>query len=245
MGFLDKITEEVIAEVKEKLGKKKSLINAIKTAKGVPVIAEIKWVSPSVGKIRERENALDIAKAMIRGGAIGLSVLTEKKFFMGDPSLITELKKEIDAPILYKNFVVHPYQIFEAFSSGADAVLLIVRVLKDRLQEFMKLADELGMESLVEVFDEKDVELALSAGADFIGINNRDLDTFQVDLSRMERLINLIPEEVIVVSESGISTKGDVIKVVTAGADAILVGTSIMKSPNPEEKVRELVGALE
>jgi len=245
MGFLEKIVEQAMLDVQSKLGKRRSLKAEIERAKGVPVIAEIKWASPSAGKTREIGNAVEIGRAMVEGGAVGLSVLTERRFFMGDPSLIAELKEELSVPILYKGFVVHPYQICEASCVGADAVLLIARILKEKLPKFMELAQELGMECLVEVFDRKDVELALSAGADFVGINNRDLDTLQVDLSRTERLIGLLPEKVTVVSESGISTKADVVRVVRAGADAVLVGTSIMKSQNPKEKVRELVGALD
>jgi indole-3-glycerol phosphate synthase len=139
---------------------------------------------------------------------------------------------------------VHPYQLFEASTVGSDAVLLIARLLGDRLRYFMKLAEDLGMESLVEVFSPEDVRQALNAGARLVGINNRDLETLEVDVSRTERLAGLIPDDVTLVSESGISTVEDVRRVMAAGADAVLVGTSIMRVANVEEKVRELVGAL-
>jgi indole-3-glycerol phosphate synthase len=244
MGFLEKIAGEVAEELSQKLGRRKSLISAIEGADGVPVIAEIKWSSPSAGRIREPSSPVEIGKAMVRGGAVGISVLAERRFFMGEPQVIAELRKEIDVPILYKGFIVHLYQLFEASTVGSDAVLLIARLLGDRLRYFMKLAEDLGMESLVEVFSPEDVRQALNAGARLVGINNRDLETLEVDVSRTERLAGLIPDDVTLVSESGISTVEDVRRVMAAGADAVLVGTSIMRVANVEEKVRELVGAL-
>ncbi len=244
MGFLERIAAEVADEVSAKLGSRRSLISAVEGAEGVPVIAEIKWSSPSAGRIRDPSSPVEIGKAMVRGGAVGISVLAERRFFNGDPRAIAELRREVDVPILYKGFVVHPYQLFEAATLGSDAVLLIARLLGDRLRDFMRLAEDLGMESLVEVFSPEEVRQALNAGARLVGINNRDLETLEVDISRTERLAGLIPDEVTLVSESGISTVEDVRRVMAAGADAILVGTSIMRAANVEEKVRELVGAL-
>jgi len=244
MGFLERIAGEIAGEIAGKLGKRRSLVSAIEKAKGVPVIAEIKWSSPSAGRIREPSDPVEIGRAMVRGGAVAISVLAERRFFMGDPRAIADLKRELDVPILYKGFIVHPLQVFEAAAAGSDAVLLIARLLGERLGRFVWLVEEMGMESLIEVFSPEDVRLALEAGAKLIGVNNRDLETLEVDLSRTEMLAGLVPDDAVLVSESGILTREDVRRVMMAGADAVLVGTSIMRAENVEEKVRELVGAL-
>ncbi|MEM2205112.1 MAG: indole-3-glycerol-phosphate synthase [Candidatus Hadarchaeales archaeon] len=254
MSFLRKVVEEVRVEVKKRKEeggvdglspprKKLSLKKAIRRTGRVPLIAELKRSSPSSGKIRSFSDPLWIGREMVEGGAIALSVLTESKYFEGDPLFLRELSV-LPVPLLCKDFVVDPYQVEEASRLGADAILLIVRVLGKELPSFLSLAREEGMEALVEVTNEKELEEALSAGADLIGINNRDLDTLEVDLSRTERLAPLIPSNITVVSESGIGTPEEVRRMLRAGAHAVLVGTSLMRAENIREKVRELVEAM-
>jgi indole-3-glycerol phosphate synthase len=222
-------------------GRKHSLIGAIERAPKVPLIAEIKRASPSGGDLRPDADVVGVAQSMLKGGAIALSVLTEPKHFKGDPGFLRDLRKTVGIPLLCKDFIVDEYQLYEAAELGADAVLLIVKVLSGRLPEFLHLSRKLGMESLVEVTTEKEVELARSAGAELIGVNNRDLETLEVDLTRTERLAPLIPNHLTLVSESGIESKEDVRRMLRAGADAVLVGTAFMRAKNIEQKVRELV----
>jgi indole-3-glycerol phosphate synthase len=223
--------------------KKLSLVEAIQQAKHTPLIAELKRASPSAGELRPDADVIELARAMLRGGAVGLSVLTEPKHFKGDPSFLRELRGVVGVPLLRKDFIVHEYQMYETAELGADAVLLITKVLGERLPEFLRLSRELGIEALVEVTTEDEVELAISTGAKLMGVNNRDLETLQVDLSRTERLAPKIPGYVTLVSESGISSREDVRRMLEAGADAVLVGTALMRAENVEVKVKELVGA--
>lgn len=251
-GALERILESVKKEVNRRIGEKPfesyeppreklSLSLAIQRAPGVPVIAEVKRASPSAGDLRAGLDPLIAAKQMVEGGAIAISVLTEKHHFKGDPVFLFDLAHTLRVPLLCKDFVVHPYQILEAAKLGADAILLIVKVLGPSLPEFLELARSLGLEVLVEVTNEEELEVAISSGAELIGINNRDLDTLEVDLTTTERLAPRVPREKLVVSESGISTPDDVRRVLHAGASALLVGTAIMRADNIKEKVRELV----
>ncbi|MEM3421747.1 MAG: indole-3-glycerol phosphate synthase TrpC [Candidatus Hadarchaeum sp.] len=255
MNFLTNIVQEVRKEVQRRARvnqilcskipkvKRLSLIGAIEEAERVPIIAEIKRASPSVGDIRLEANVIEVAYAMVRGGAVSLSVITESKYFKGDPIFLGELRNKVDVPLIYKNFIVDEYQILEAARLGADVVLLIVKLLGPRLRDFMLLAEELGMESLVEVTNKREIKLAVLAGAQLIGINNRDLETLKVNLQRTVDLAPDIPEDVTLVSESGIFTAADVRSMLDAGADAVLVGTALMTSRNIEQKVRSLVNA--
>lgn len=255
MSVLAKILKDVKADVERRAIVKpiypghinrvpgRSLVEAIELAADVPVIAEIKRSSPSAGDIQPEADPVEVALAMLRGGAISLSVLTEPMHFKGDPYFLKEIRKVTDVPLLYKGFIVDDYQIYEAAEAQADVVLLIARVLKEELSRFMKLATKFGMESLVEVTNEREVQLAESAGAGLIGVNNRDLDTLDIDLSRTAKLAPHIAEDATLVSESGISSSEDVRRMLEAGADAVLVGTAIMKEKDIEGKVRTLVEA--
>lgn len=220
---------------------KRSLIAAIERAPNVPLIAEVKRASPSAGNIRPNADVLEAARAMLRGGAIALSVLTEPKYFKGDPSFLREIRNVVEVPVLRKDFIVDEYQLHESAELGADAVLLIARVLKQELLRFTRLAEELGMECLVEVTSMDEVRLAVSAEARLIGINNRDLETLDINLDRTRELASVVPEDVVLVSESGIRLPGDVRAMLEAGADAVLVGTALMQAEDIEEKVRSLV----
>jgi len=222
---------------------RRSLLDAIKNAQKVPLIAEVKRASPSSRNIGAKVNVLKAAKAMVNGGAIAISVLTEPKYFKGDPSYVPTIRGAVKVPVLRKDFIVDEYQLYESAALGADAVLLIAEILEGDLKKFIQLASGLDMESLVEVHDEEQLKHACAAGAEIIGINNRDLKTMNVDLNKTAKLAPLIPHNITLVSESGIHGPKDVRFVLDAGADAVLVGTAIMKSDNIEKKVRALVNA--
>ncbi|MEM2874439.1 MAG: indole-3-glycerol-phosphate synthase [Candidatus Hadarchaeales archaeon] len=253
MGFLETMVKEIRRDVEAKARKNpieisravrgRSLLRAIERAPHVPLVAELKWASPSHGRIRESGDARVLARDMVEGGAVGLSVLAEQRYFGGSPMTVRTVRSAVEVPVLYKSIIVHEYQVYEAASVGADAVLLMVSVLGDQTKRFVDLSRQLGMETLVEVGEEGEVEIGVSSCADMVGINNRDMRTLRVDLNRTADLINLIPEEHTVISESGISGPEDVRKVIEWGADAVLVGSAIMKSRDVKGKVRSLVMA--
>lgn len=209
------------------------------------LIAEIKKASPSAGVIVEKFEPVYLAKVFEEAGAAALSVLTDEKFFQGKLEHIKEAKDSTTIPVLRKDFIVDESQIYESRVAGADAVLLIVRILSDeQLEEFINLARALKMKCLVEVHDEKETERALKVDAEIIGINNRDLDTFQVDFDTTLNLMDKYPElrEKIVVSESGISSAEQVRALKGKGVSAILVGESLLRSRDIGAKIRELMG---
>lgn len=206
-----------------------------------PVITELKRVSPSRGEIRSSFQVAELSREMVRGGATGISVLTEPKYFDGRPEFLKEVRRTVDVPVLRKDFIVDLYQIYQSVRLGADAVLLIAEVLGNALPEFVDTARRLELESLVEIRNENQVKLARSAEPDMIGINNRNLRTMEVDISRTERLLKYLPDNCVSISESGIETRNDVERALEAGADAVLVGTALMESNDVESKVRDLV----
>jgi len=221
----------------------RSLLEAIENARKVPLIAEVKRASPSSGDIGANVNVLEAAKAMVNGGAIAISVLTEPKYFKGDPSYVPMIRRAVKVPVLRKDFIVDEYQLYESAELGADAVLLIAEILGGNLKHFIRLAYSLDMESLVEVHNEKQVNRACAVDAEIIGINNRNLKTMSVDLNKTVELAPLVPLNVTLVSESGICEPKDVRFVLDAGADAVLVGTAIMRSDDIKKKVMALVNA--
>ena len=208
----------------------------------VKLIAEIKKASPSKGLIRSDFDPVKIASIYESGPVSALSVLTEEDFFQGDLSYIHAIKEVTAKPVLRKDFIFDEYQLFESRANGADAVLLIAAILS-RVQaaEFYYLATKLGMAVLFEIHNEEDLETALYVDADIIGINNRDLSTLSVDLSTTARLRKLLPEDRIVVSESGIRTRQDVLTLRNNGIDAMLIGTSFMETPDIGKKIDELM----
>jgi indole-3-glycerol phosphate synthase len=209
---------------------------------GVSLIAEVKKASPSRGLLCPDFNPVVLAKTYAQGGATAISVLTDAKFFQGSLDHLTAIKKEVELPLLRKDFVIDPYQIFEACAYGADALLLIVAVLSQQhLEELLSLRHSLGLKCLVEVHGEDEVERALRSGAEIIGINNRDLNTFLSDIDTTRRLRPLIPQEKIVVSESGIKSRSDVEKLKEWGANAILVGETLVTAEDVPGKMRELM----
>ncbi len=211
------------------------------SGEGINIIAEVKKASPSKGIIREDFDPVEIAKAYERGGARAISVLTDEKFFQGSPFYLRQVAEAVKLPVLRKDFIVDEFQIYGAKALGASSYLLIVTILSDsELKDFIELGRELGMEPLVETHTEEEVERALKAGAEIIGVNNRDLKTFTVSLSTTLKLLPLIKSEgKLAVSESGIKGKDDLIMLREAGVDAFLIGETLMRSENPEVLLKE------
>ncbi|MGG4267048.1 indole-3-glycerol phosphate synthase TrpC [Peribacillus simplex] len=219
-----------------------SLVENLKTAKSMAVIAEIKRASPSKGDIKINVNPIEQALSYERGGAAAISVLTDEVFFKGSIADLRNVSGAIRIPRLCKDFIIDEIQIDRAYQSGATIILLIVAALsKGRLHELYQYAKNKGLEVLTEVHDEAELERALELNAEIIGINNRNLKTFKVDLAVTERLANLLdPKSHIIISESGIKTKEDVMRVKEAGAKGILVGETLMTSSNLPHTMAEL-----
>lgn len=211
-------------------------------AEGISLIAEMKRASPSRGPIRPGARVEDIVRAYQDAGARAVSVLTEPAYFGGSLDDLAAARAVVDLPLLRKDFVVDEYQLLEARHAGADAVLLIVAALEPaRLSALIGAAAELGMDSLVEVHDEREVEIAVEAGAEVIGVNNRNLHSLEVDLGTTFRLLSDVPAGTVVVAESGIADRAAVRELEDAGVDAILVGEALMSQDDPRAAVRELL----
>ena len=207
------------------------------------LIAEVKKASPSRGLIRADFDPAEIAAAYEEAGASAISVLTDEKYFQGRLEYLEAVHRAVSLPVLQKDFIIDPYQVYEARATLADAILLIVAALpRERLSELMPLAGELGMASLVEVHTAEELDAALEIGARIIGINNRDLRTFETKLDTTIGLADRVPGDRILVSESGIFTRADVERLMTVGVDAVLVGEALMREPDPGVKIRELLG---
>ena len=216
---------------------------AIAQSGNINLIAEVKKKSPSKGIIREDFDPIQIAETYAKNGAAAISVLTDVRFFDGHLDYLSSIRQVVDVPLLRKDFTIDPYHIYQARVAGADAILLIVAALtKDQLREFMDIAESLSLASLVEVHTDTELEIALDVGAEIVGINNRDLRTFHTDLATTFSLQEFLPTGKVVVSESGIYTRADVESLREAGVDAILVGESLMRSPDIGEQVRKLIG---
>lgn len=223
----------------------RSFRQAIHQPGRLSLIAELKRKSPSKGMLRERFDPVSLAMTMAKAGASALSVLTDEAYFGGHLDFLRDAKQFTDVPVLRKDFIIDPYQVYEAASCGADAVLLIVRILTGEvLIECMQAADRLGMEPLVEVHSDADLKTALSSGAHIIGINHRDLRTFQTDPTLTERLVPKIPSGKVIVAESGIQTAQDVARMQSLGVHALLIGEALMRAPEPGAKIRELFAGI-
>ena len=207
------------------------------------VIAEIKRATPSRGPLDLDLDAATRAAAYESGGAAAISILTEPNFFKGSLDDLKAARSASSVPLLRKDFILDPFQLLEARAAGADAVLLIVRIVGDDLAPLVDATRALGMTPFVEVFHEEEVSSALGAGADVIGINHRDLETFEVDTRRTAKLAASIPDDVVVVALSGVSTRAEVEELASAGAHAVLVGESLVTADDPVAKLRELRGA--
>ncbi len=278
MTILDTIVEQKkreIARLPERLiaagdlrdamlerGERRNFVAALRTSKfgKVALIAEVKKASPSAGVICKDFDPVRIAKEYETAGANCLSVLTDEKFFQGSLDFLRQIRAAVKLPLLRKDFIIDERQILEAIEWGADAILLIVAILSDaQLKKFHSLAAEAGLAVLVEVHDEAELDRALAAGATFIGVNNRDLKTFKVDLSTTERIAARLVERrksrvenqnalggkntsPLLVAESGIHTRADVERLAKCGARTILVGESLMRQGDAKSKVVELLG---
>ena len=209
---------------------------------GLKIIAEIKRASPSKGIIAKDFDPLRIALSYSSAGASALSVLTDEKFFKGSLSYLSQIRDAVQIPLLRKDFILTPYQVYESRHFGADALLLIVAALEQEvLCELLELTESLGMNALVEVHDEEELERALSARAKIIGINNRDLKTFTVDLDVSLSLSKAVPSETIVVAESGIRSSDDITKLRSEGMHVFLIGETFMKTPDPGKELSALI----
>lgn len=256
--ILDKIVDRKKLQLKDEMGKmsiegwkqriKRSglhatldFYNSIKRSNTLSIIAEVKKASPSKGIIKEDFNPLEIAREYSAANVQAVSVLTEENFFMGENDYLVKIRQSLALPILRKDFIIDLWQIYQSRCLGADAILLIVSILSDEeLKKFQVVAGILGMQCLVEVHDKEEVERALESGARIIGINNRDLKTFEVDLHITEKLMNYIPHDRAAVSESGIGTNGDMAYLKSLGVDAVLIGETFMRSPSITQKIDEL-----
>jgi indole-3-glycerol phosphate synthase len=219
---------------------------AISMPQKISLIAEIKFASPSAGLIREKTDPIPIGRVYENAGAAAISLLTDQPFFQGDLEQLPRLKTAISLPILRKDFIIDEVQLWEAFFYGADAVLLIARILsQQQLTEYIDLCRELGMAALTEVHSRDDLEKAVASGAEIIGINNRDLDSFKVDIDTTFKLAPLVPNNCVLVSESGITTKGDIRALHTTSIQAVLIGSALMRSKDPAKKTKEIVIAGE
>lgn len=220
--------------------KRNRFVSAI-TSKSPGIIAEIKKGSPSEGIIRAEVDVEAIAKSYQQNGASAISVVTDKTFFYGDISWIKRIKSAADLPVIRKDFVLDEKQVYESKVAGADAVLLIAAILDEaKLQELYALVYKLGIEALVEIHTEKELQVALNIGAEIIGINNRNLKSFNVDNSTFSTLAVTIPDDKIVVAESGIHSREDFLFMKEQGADAVLIGTHFMRAAEPGEALRQL-----
>jgi indole-3-glycerol phosphate synthase len=209
-----------------------------------PIIAEVKKGSPSKGVIRPDFDPLAIAEIYEKSGATCLSVLTDAHFFLGHLRFLALIREQVRLPLLRKDFIFDPYQIYEARAAGADAILLIAAMLElPMIEDFAGLARELSLDVLLEVHDETELETALRTDCHLIGINNRNLRTFVTDLGTTERLARLIPTERTVVAESGIEARSDVVRLQQGGAKAFLIGEALMREADIGAKLRELLGA--
>ena len=211
---------------------------------GVSLIAEVKRASPSKGPIRSHLDPADVARTYRDAGAAAISVLTDERYFQGSLDDLRAVRQSVDLPLLRKEFIVDPYQVYEARAAGADAVLLIVSALSDAdLAALHRLVHTLGMAALVEVHDEGELRRALAVQPRIVGVNNRDLRTFTVDLGTTARMRPLVPAGVALVAESGIRGRADVARLSEIGADAMLVGESLLRAECVGDKVRELTAA--
>jgi len=210
---------------------------------GIRVIAELKKASPSLGMIRENYEPVALATSLAGAGAAALSVLTEEEFFLGSLADLTAARKAVEIPVLRKDFIVDPWQVWEARAAGADAFLLIASILSDEtMGELLELGRTLGMEPLVEVHTREELDRVVAAGARMIGVNNRDLRDFKVRVETSLELVESIPEECVAVSESGLRTHDDLVRLRKAGFDAFLIGEQLMKDADPSVPLRALIG---
>ncbi|MGI9554008.1 MAG: indole-3-glycerol phosphate synthase TrpC [Thermodesulfobacteriota bacterium] len=236
---------EIEEEIKE-ISQPKDFYNLATNHKGLKIISEVKKASPSKGLICKDFDPVRIAKSYRDNGAFAISVLTDKKFFDGQLGYLSGIRKEVDIPLLRKDFTIDPYQIYEARLYGADIILLIASVLEmSQITEYLDVTHSLGMNAIVEVHNKNELEKAVGAGSRIVGINNRDLKTFEVSLSTTEDLIELIPDHIHVISESGISDPNDIRNLIRLGISTFLIGETFMSSTDPGSKLGAFIKSVE
>ena len=237
------LPEEAIRQNLAGLSPTRPFLEAISKPRQISLIAEIKKASPSCGVIRADFNLQEIARIYQEAGAQAISVLTEEDFFLGNIEYLRQVKDITTLPILRKDFIIEPYQVYESRYFGADAILLIADLLsKEKLSEFIGIAAELGLDCLVEVHEEKELKKVLGLKVPLIGINNRCLHTLAVDLKTTERLFTLIPKDKVVVVESGIGSSKDVLFLKILGVSAVLIGQAFMEAADIRRKTEEVMG---
>ncbi|MBM3249333.1 MAG: indole-3-glycerol phosphate synthase TrpC [Candidatus Omnitrophica bacterium] len=238
------LPEEQLKMIAQGAEPARPFLQAINKPRQISLIAEIKKASPSKGVIRQDFNLQQIASVYQELGVQAVSVLTEEDYFQGNLSYINEVKKTVTCPVLRKDFIIDPYQVYESRYFGADAVLLIADILtQDEISAFLEIAKALKMDCLVEVHTEKELKKILKLkDASLIGVNNRDLHTFEVDIKTTEKLFPLVPKDRVVVVESGIKTHQDVLFLKILGVSAVLIGEAFMEAENLNRKVEELMG---
>jgi len=207
---------------------------------GIKLIAEVKKASPSKGILRPYFDPMALARTYAENGAAAISVLTDTEYFQGSPEHLAAIRQSVNLPLLRKDFIYDEYQVYESAAYGADALLLIAAILEP-VEKMLAVSRRLGMGSLVEVHDEEELKKALDAGAEVIGINNRNLKTFEVDLNTTQRILPFVPTEKTVVSESGISRREDIIRLEGWGVDAVLIGEALVTARNVSNKIKELM----
>ena len=237
------ISLEEVRSLAEKMEKTFAFEKALKADAPMAFICECKKASPSKGLIAEKFPYVDIAKEYEAAGATAISVLTEPKWFLGSDRYLEEIAETVSIPCLRKDFTIDPYMIFQAKTFGAGAVLLICSLLEtEKLKEYIQIADSLGLSQIVEAHDEKEIESAMDAGARIIGVNNRNLKDFSVDINNSGRLRAMVPESTMFVAESGIKTREDVAQLEQIGVNAVLIGETLMKAADKKAMLSELKG---
>ena len=238
------LSEKELQKKSQSIYPKRSFAKSIDQPGKISLIAEIKQASPSKGIIRREFNPVDIALTYQDSGADALSVLTEEKYFKGSLAHLNQIKEKTELPILRKDFIIDTYQIYDSNLFGADAILLIAEILSEQqLVEFLGLANSLKLDCLVEVGSKQDLDKALKANAEIIGINNRNLHTFDVDLGTAEKLVPFIPKDRIIVVESGLSNHSQISALKDLGVNAVLIGETFLRAEDIKAKVKELMGA--
>jgi indole-3-glycerol phosphate synthase len=226
----------------QNLEKTKGFYESISPDGSTKVIAEIKCASPSKGVLRQDFNPVEISISYARGGASAISVLTDSRFFKGSLNHLRDVRSSVEIPLLRKDFIIDPYQVYESRFYGADAILLIVAALGSTiLKKLLELGHSLDMDAIVEIHDEAELDKAIQAGSKIIGINNRDLKTFDVSLETSLKLCKLIPKDKIIVSESGIRSSADIKRLKSEGVNVLLIGERFMRAPEPGEELRKLL----
>ena len=233
-----------LAHLKKRIAQQKPPLDFALALKGKPIrlIAEVKQASPSRGILCPNFNPTELATTYAQGGANAISVLTEVNYFKGSIDHLAAIREVVKLPLLRKDFIFDPYQVYESRAYGADALLLIVTILsQEQLKELLSISHRLGLKCLVEVHNETDVERALLSGTEIIGINNRDLSTFTVDINTTGQLRPLIPRQKIVVAESGIKSRKDIEKLMDWRVNAVLIGEALVTANNILTKMKELM----